>query len=259
MNIKAFYLSSNIKLKEIIRILPYNCIFNNKYQAIFKLDGDQYVIYYSFGVFTLINIDDIKILKFREYLNSQFDITDMTINDHYLIKVQKNKSILVTNDHVILPKKDLEYIKIISLVIAELVILDYYEEKIDKMLIQSISYAQNLENSGTYPTKAKELLKFIGLAINTRQYILSKLHIFDSPDEVWDDYDLENLFKKLQDEFDIKNRFKYINISLDSVQESIEIIVNLLQAKKSHHLEWLVIALIAFEIIITILEKAHIV
>ena len=257
MIIKAIHTTNTLKVKEVVKNLSYKCISHNKSQAIFKLKGKyKYIIYYNFGVFTLINVNDnAEVEEFQEYLKLKFEICESRIEDHYAIKIQPKRCITIKDGYVSIPSKHLKYLKLISLVVAESVALDNYEHLTDKMLTNSISYSQQLELKGTYPSNIKKLLKFIGFAINTRQYIISKLHIFNAPDDIWDDDELQNLFNKLQSEFEIEERFKELNISLQSIQQSIEIIVNLMQAKKSHHLEWLIIILIAAEIAITLIEK----
>ena len=257
MIIKAMHTTNKLKIKEVVKNISYRCIFQNKYQAIFKPKGKyKYIIYYNFGVFTLINISDkTEVEEFQEYLKSKFEICNSQIEDHYTIKIQPKKSIIIKDGYVSIPSKHLKYLKLISLVVAESVALDNYEHLTSKMLTNSISYSQQLELKGTYPSNIKKLLKFIGFAINTRQYIISKLHIFNAPDDIWDDDELQNLFNKLQSEFEIEERFKELSISLQSIQQSIEIIVNLMQAKKSHHLEWLIIILIAVEIVLMLAEK----
>ena len=253
MQIRAKKLSKKIKVRDVTKTAEFNCISSSGYEAVFEISANSHIVLYSFGVCVFINITSEIENKFLDQQKNVNTVTDNNdTDDFYEIRIEPNLEILIEHNYVRLPEYKLEYIRMISLVLAESVALDFFEIITADILSRSSAYSLILQNKGDYPRRTRELFKFIGFAITTRQEILSNLYISDTPDETWNNPIIEKLYLEIKDMFDIEQRFRSINTSLNAMQESLEIIVNLLQAKRSHYLEWLIIILISIEVVIYI-------
>lgn len=254
--IKAINISSKIKFKEIIKNLTYNKTYQSNSEIVYKLGDKNYIVLYSFGVYVLINISYKDEFDFKYCLKTLIEGIDDTneITENYDIEITPNCDVQIEHNKCILNDFKLEYIRIISLVLAQSVALNFFENNTNEILSKSLEYSKMLKNSGRYPKKQKQLLKFIGFALSVRQEILSNLYVLDTPEEAWNNSELEKIFIKMKEMFDIEPRFKALNMSLNSIQESVEVIVNLLQAKKSNTLEILIILLIFVEIILSLFK-----
>ena len=207
----------------------------------------------------LVNIDKDDEHRVRMMIKNIVPVDNRSayepVEDTYEIVVHSKKGIRVEHNKAIIPKFDLDYIKIFSLVLAESVAIEAFENSTQQILIQSTGYSRELKRTGKYSASKAELLKFIGFVMTTRQDILSNLYISDSPDETWDDFMLEKIFNKMMNMFDIEPRFRSLNLSLNSIQASVEIMVDLLNTKRAHFMELCIIGLIAFEIVWAFAEK----
>jgi uncharacterized Rmd1/YagE family protein len=178
--------------------------------------------------------------------------SEQDVEDTYNINIVDKAEISIAYTRATLPEFNIDYIRIIALILAESVAMESFENSTEAILDKSLEYSRQLKRQGIYPKNHKDLLRFIGFVLTTRQEILSNLYISSAPDETWNNQVLEKMFIQLKDMFDIEQRFRALNMSLNSIQESIEVMTDLLQNRKSQMLEWLIIALIFAEILMSI-------
>ena len=114
---------------------------------------------------------------------------------------------------------------------------------------------RRLERKGTLDISGRNLKKYIGKTLNLKNRIAENLYIFDSPPETWDDEQLNKIDTELKRTFDLQERFRNISEGLQIVKENLELFKDLLQYKNSNMLEWIIIVLIAVEVLNLIVDK----
>ena len=100
-----------------------------------------------------------------------------------------------------------------------------------------------------------KLKKYIGRTLNLKNRISGNLYIFDSPEETWENENLNKLDIGLKKTFDLQMRFRTIQEGLSIVKENMELFKDLLQNRNSLTLEWVVIILILVEVINILISK----
>lgn len=100
-----------------------------------------------------------------------------------------------------------------------------------------------------------QIYEEIGEALLVQHRLASRADLDDKPDVLWDHPELERFWAKLVDEYDLAARGRAVARKLDVIRESSETITDLIATRTSHRLEWYVIALIAFEIALTLFDK----
>jgi uncharacterized Rmd1/YagE family protein len=248
MILKAYNIPSKIKFKEVVNLFKYEKVLQNGYEVVFKISQKRFMVLYSFGALVLINGSDESEFYIKDKLKSLMPDLDKN-PETYEVVFKKDAKLTVDNNRAILQEFALEPLKIIALVLAESVSLEYFENQTELMLAQASEYSNQLKLKGVFPTNHKKLLQFIGFAINTKEYVLSNLYIVDKPEETWESPLLESLFLKMRDQFDIGSRFKSLNLSLGAIQDSVEIMANLVHVRRATIMELWIIALISFEIL----------
>lgn len=116
-------------------------------------------------------------------------------------------------------------------------------------------HTEILELKGRLDISGTDLKKFIGRTLNLKNRIAENLYIFDSPDETWEDENLNKLDIGLKKTFDLQVRFRNISEGLAIVKENFELFKDLLQTRNSVWLEWIVIVLILVEVLNLFIEK----
>lgn len=130
--------------------------------------------------------------------------------------------------------------------------LDHYDILIESLLERATKITKRLEQQGKFIESKEDLMKFVGMCLSAKQELISNLYIVDSPDETWDSPDLDKLFHEIKSIFEIDIRYRALEYKSRIIQESIEVITDLIQSKREFILEMTVIALIAFEILMSL-------
>lgn len=256
MLVQAVNIPTKIKFKELIGKFKYKRILQSNYEVIFEYKRGQYIVLYSFGVCVCINLPAKVADNLLKKLQTLFpELKENILGDTYRMKIIPESKVKVMHKYTSVPEFNIEYARIVSLALAESVALEYFEYQTEKILDKSAAYSNQLQAKGSYPTNQKELLKFIGFALATRQNILSSLYLTDSPDETWENPVLDKMFLQLKDQFDLDQRYRSINLSLNSIQEGINVMIELIRSHKATVMELWIIGLITFEIVLSLVFR----
>ncbi len=90
-----------------------------------------------------------------------------------------------------------------------------------------------------------------------RHEIIVDMHLLDKPNILWDDETAERLYNDLSVFFELKERFEIVEFKLGLLKDDIMFLTDILNHKKSEFLEWIIIWLIAFEIIMGLYKMAE--
>ena len=81
--------------------------------------------------------------------------------------------------------------------------------------------------------------------------MLTILHLLDKPDEAWDDPGMNRIYDELRAEFDLVDRYQALELKLRSVQEALELVLDVARDRRLVLLEEAVVLLILLEIVLT--------
>src|SRR5436305_1494067 len=77
---------------------------------------------------------------------------------------------------------------------------------------------------------------------------LAALHLLDKPDETWEDPAVNRIYDELRAEFDLADRFHALELKLRSVQEALELVLDVARDRRLLLLEIAVVLLIGMEL-----------
>jgi uncharacterized Rmd1/YagE family protein len=255
--IRAYHIAERLKLRDVRDKLGYAPREFSNYEMVVQAPGDEaYLLVYNFGSVVFFNVAD-KDLEVEMARLSEFRTPSDTMrtSDNFVIEVSESGTNKALFDKLEVKTLTYDSIKIASVLLAQSTALEYYEILIENLLEKTSKFSRRLEKEGQYLDKSEDLLKFIGLCLNTRQDIISNLYIVDSPDEVWENNDLERLFTDLKAILDIDVRYRALEHKIEIIQESIEMIVDLTKNRRATQLELAIIFLFMIDIIISIFFK----
>jgi uncharacterized Rmd1/YagE family protein len=144
---------------------------------------------------------------------------------------------------------------IIALTVAQSAAMEYYERIVDEMFGKTDRLVERLERVGTVVWRTRPLHQFIGAAVGTRSEVLSVLHLLDKPDEAWDDPGIDRIYDELRAEFDLSDRYQAMEMKLRSVQEALELLLDVARDRRLVLLETSVVFLIVLEILLSLLRR----
>lgn len=148
-----------------------------------------------------------------------------------------------------------ERLLITATVLARSVILARDEILIGDAFERIDPLVRTMRTEGRAGLPARGVMRQIGEVLATRHGMIGRAQIGEKPDMLWDHPELERLYARLEDEFELDERARAIDRKLDALGDAADILLNLAQTRRSVRLELAIIALIAFEIVLTLYEK----
>jgi uncharacterized Rmd1/YagE family protein len=143
---------------------------------------------------------------------------------------------------------------VVALTVAQSAAMEYYERIVDAMFVRTDRLVDRLEATGRAPIRTRPLHRFIGTAIGVRNEVLSILHLLDKPDAVWDDVTADGIYRELRAEFDLADRYESLEHKLKSVQEALELVLDMSRDYRLVMLEVAIVVLIVVEIAMSLLR-----
>ncbi|MGE4232958.1 MAG: RMD1 family protein [Bacteriovoracia bacterium] len=254
--IRAYHIAERLRLRDVRDKLGYSPKEFSNYEMVIQLTGDDsYLAIYNFGSIVFFNVPDADFEKEMARLSEFRTPSDtMRTSDNFLIEISENGQNKAHFDRLEVRALSYDSVKIAAVLLAQSTALEYYEILIENLLEKTSQFSRILQRKGKYLEENQDLIQFIGMCLNTRQDVIANLYIVDSPDEVWENNDLERLFTDLKAILDIDARYRALDHKIEIIQDSIEVMIDLSKSRREVKLELTIIALIAFEIIIFIIS-----
>ena len=257
LKVISFQVADSIDLKPFKAAFTASMYYADSDELFYQTRKQQYLYVFKYGVVCFLGYTEtettafLQLIKpycknfFEQRLSDEFDIETGAAEINYGF----NK--------IAIPSGDIEVIRLIMLNVSQSVALDYYNQQTNLLLEETNYHTQVLEKKGKIDLNGTSLKKYIGRTLNLKNKIAGNLYIFDSPDETWEDENLNKLDIGLKKTFDLQSRFRTIQEGLRIVKENLELFKDLLQNRNSVALEWVVILLILVEVINLVVEKFY--
>ncbi|KFL33798.1 MULTISPECIES: RMD1 family protein [unclassified Sulfurospirillum] len=225
-------------------------------KAFFYQYRDTFLVYTQFHVLTFINwkkeaMDEALLkldVKDASFLEQRYIFQDYPI----LIEPNLEFTCKVSNDQIILKEPSPLYLIIIALVISQSVGLEKYEQDLDVHFEKS---QQLLDLTQSYSMlKRSKLIEFARNLTAIQHGMVSDLFLLDKPNILWDNEEAEKLYNRLSSILELKDRFEIVEHKLTHLKDDISMALDMFNHKHSEFLEWIIIILIGFEIVMGLIE-----
>jgi uncharacterized Rmd1/YagE family protein len=167
-----------------------------------------------------------------------------------------NASQGVQSGAVSLDEASLEKLQIIADALSKNLVLSLYEKKVAGEFDKIEPLAQELATHGKVSADSKTLLSKIGYMLLIEHRMVGRAEIGDKPEILWDFPHLGGLYASLEDEFELQERQAALDRKLGLISDTAQTLADVWDNKQLHKLEWYVIALILFEIVLSLYEMA---
>lgn len=221
--------------------------------------GDTLGVYlYFFGSLVFLNCSDDIIARFLDGLKQHVEIlknqTRLPFRDDYRLSVVAGAETAITNDGMTAPLFREELPEIISFVIAKSVALELIEERIDTVFDDVGGLIGRLEQ-GVLELPDRRLARLAAAVLGFKYTSISHIMVLDKPDITWNNEEADRLYLTMADLFELTPRYQEIKHKSETLMNVTEVFSSLSHARRAARLEWIIIILIAFEIIMALLEK----
>jgi len=255
LNVLSYQIADSIDIKSFKAVFPEQVYHSDADELFYQTAPEAFVYIFKYGVVCFLNYKDAGIgdflrtiapyckNPFEQKLSEEFEVETFAAENQF----GYNK-IAITGG-------DAETLRLIMLNVSQSVALDYYSEQTNRLLEETNYHTQNLEKKGKLALSGTNLKKYIGKTLNLKNRISENLYIFDSPPETWEDENLNLIDLGLKKTFDLKERFRDIREGLEIIRENLELFKDLLQYRNSTFLEWIIIILVALEVLNLLIDK----
>ena len=155
---------------------------------------------------------------------------------------------------LVLADVSLEKLQVVADIMAKSVSLAHHERNIERQFERIEPFAVNLDHWGRGGRAARELLQHLGTALLAEHRVVAGARVDDAPEILWDHPELERIWARLRDEFEIRERFSALHGKLALISRTAESALELLQNRRALRVEYAIVGLIVFEILLTLLQ-----
>ncbi|MDD5299793.1 MAG: RMD1 family protein [Gallionella sp.] len=212
-------------------------------------------VLFRYGVVVLFGVQSLDEARFIDSLKSLLtnsypspEIEEMEIHSG-------RKGIGVQSGAVSLDDISLEKLQVIADALSKNLVLTLYEKKVASEFDKIEPLAQELATHGKVSAGSKKLLSKIGHMLLIEHRMVGRAEIGDKPETLWDFPHLEGLYASMEDEFELKERQSALDRKLGLISDTAQTLADVWDNKQLHKLEWYVIGLILFEIVLSLHDR----
>lgn len=250
--LQADYFNGHIDIKAFCAANPHYPVLSTSPMVLEPQKG-SYVYLSRFGGVVFWNCPEALVRQLHEELKGLPDLegVEEQTRDFLRVKVGAAED-AVGFSEVHLREFTLEKLGIVSLALAQSVALDHFEGAVSRVMARFQPVVEVLAREGRLILPHREVLRFVGFAMEIRAAVMNNLTLFDDPPETWESEALAHLDSALFDQFDLEERLAAIREKLAYLQDAGTTFRGLLDTRKDQRLEWIIILLILVEILMSL-------
>jgi len=256
VKLSAFLVANQLDIKGIKSFLDIKPLADSSSELFYSFSGGKYQYYFNYGVmvFTGYSEDEMK-WAVKTVAPFQRNPALNWMRDDHDLRQEDRSDLLFEFDEVVLGRLDEKVIRIAMVNVAQSVALDYYHDVSENLLTEVRGFATQLELTGKLKISRKNMMRFMGKALNTQNDIAENIYIFDAPELVWDDEYLDKLHQGLIKHFDLKVRFSEVEYTLRIIEDNLSVFREIINQRESSLLERIIIILILVEVFDLLITK----
>lgn len=209
--------------------------------------GEAWLFQYGIVVFWAVSDDEQQLLikrvtphLEREATKRSREVFQFTLNAEQLS---------IRADHISLPGDDHLLRLSVSHALAQSTQLIVFESMALENIRATAHIPATLAEKGKIPLRRKELAKIRGRLFATKSDIILHYGLLDTPEFFWEYPELEATYMVIARYLDIKPRVDVLSQKLGTIHELLEMLADEQNHQHSSFLEWIIIVLIGFEIV----------
>jgi len=255
VKVQSYQIADSIDIKQFRTAFTAATYHADADELFYEIENEKYLYIFKYGIVSFLNYNETEMTAFIQMIIPHCkNVLAQKLSDEFEIETNAPRTKFGFNK-IELVKAETEMYRLVMLNVSQSVALDHYEEQTKMLLGETNQLTQELELKGRLNLSGINLKKYIGRTLNLKNRIAENLYIFDSPEETWEDENLNKLDIGLKKTFDLQSRFRDIQEGLQIVKENLELFKDILQYRNSTVLEWIIIVLILVEVLNLLIEK----
>lgn len=205
---------------------------------------------FDYGIVAFWGVDDTHRKRLLDRLK-EFTESPLTWmeREHYHFAVNAGED-RIQRDHVALQGEDPLKRLAVSHALAQSVQLNVFEDTAQRTIGDTEQVPRSLASKGRTALGRKKLARMRGVLFSTKSDIILHYELLDTPEFFWDYPEYEAVYQMVARYLEVKPRVELLTIKLATISELLEMLADEVKHQHSATLEWIIIILIAIEIVI---------
>lgn len=256
VKVSAFLVSSQLDIKGIKAFLDIKPLADSSSELFYAFADGKYQHYFNYGVIVFAGYteDEMK-WAVKAVAGFQKNPVLSWLRDDHVLRWEEGAATAFEFDEVVVDRLDEKVIRIVMFNLAQSVALDYFHGVSEVLLTEVKGFTNQLELTGKLKISRNNMMRFIGKALNMQNEIAENIYIFDAPELVWDDENLDKLHQGLMKHFDLRVRFSEVEYTLRIIEDNLSVFREIIHQRESSLLERIIIILILVEVFDLIITK----
>ncbi|QOX77824.1 RMD1 family protein [Trichlorobacter lovleyi] len=217
-----------------------------------------WVYLFYFGGIVFLNCGDDIIARciegLKQHLEQLKEQPQLRFREDYRLEITPDGEPSITNDCAVMPVFKQELLEIICFVIAKSVALERIEEHVDAVF-DEVGVMINRLGQGVLELPDKRLAKLASVVLGFKYTSIAHIMVLDKPESTWDNDEADRFYLTISNLFELRPRYQEIKHKAETLLDVTDVFSSLSHARRSARLEWIIIILIAFEIIMALWQK----
>lgn len=210
---------------------------------------------FRYGAVVMFNVPQFARERFIDDLRPRIsDPYEQPEHESVRIRVTPGEDEGVLDGDVVVREASLPRIQVVAEILAKSIVLAQYEAQLATVFNAVEPLAAQLETRGRGGRQVRELLRHIGGTLLIQHKMVGRVQVLEKPELLWERSELERFYLRLEDEFEIVERHHALERKLELINSTAATALELVQARRSHRVEWYIVILIVVEIVLTLYE-----
>lgn len=155
---------------------------------------------------------------------------------------------------ILLAEADEARLTLVAIVLARSAVLSRDEILVSHAFDRIAPLVSDLRETGRTRFPVRHAMRLVGEVLAARHRVMATVQADERPDVLWDNPELDRLYARLEAEHELDDRAEVLERKFVALGDFAEVLLNIIQDKRAFRLELAVIALIAFEILLALVD-----
>jgi uncharacterized Rmd1/YagE family protein len=220
-----------------------------------SIAGGGVAVLFRWGAVVFFDASDEQVAAFLQQLRPQIELPyEVPETEAVTVRISAQGSEGVEAGVVTLRDSDVPRLQTLANILGKTVALAQYEADVAANFDRIEPFATKLERRGQGARSMRELRRHIGRTLLNEHKLIGRVEVAEKPELLWEHPELEPLYARLEAEYDLRERAEMLDQKLELTARTVRTVLELLQHRHALRVEWYIVLLIVFEIVLSLYD-----
>jgi len=251
----AFCLAQRFDINALAKVLSDSTLIRIIKGALLIEEGDAWSVIFSYGAVVHWNVSAARQNKMHQLMLGHAENPLATVEEDNFTFALDCPGTRIAEDHIEVESSDPILLFSLSQGMAQSIKLASFETNAITTINNTKYIPRSLAENGAIRLSRHNIAKIRGQLFLTKNDIILNYDLLDTPDFFWEYPEYESFYNITAKYLEIAQRTEVLSKKLETIHELFEMLADEQKHRHSSILEWIIIWLIAFEIVMTIYDK----